>query len=243
MSISKLDSLENLDLSTNRFFGDTLPFFGDKSNLDTIDLSYNNFSGNTPINFPKGIRNLYLGGNKFSGNMAQDLTKLVNLRILDILENNITGDLQNTLPQIQTLEVLVQRNNSLQGYITSNIHNLTSLRILDLSHNNLTGSIPQEMANLPIMIKTTHMSISFPISHSIWQIRGYFDYRDVVVSWKKSFQGLAFRNIETYSLLDLSHNKISGEISSSLGNLKALKLLNMSDSSITSESGPTTTRK
>ncbi|KAI3688321.1 hypothetical protein L1987_82032 [Smallanthus sonchifolius] len=210
MSVSKLNSLEILDLSTNRFFGDTLPFFGDKSNLDTIDLSYNNFSGNIPINFPKGIRNLYLGGNKYSGNIPRDLTKLVNLRILDIHENNITGDLQNTLPQIQTLEVLVLRNNSLQGYIPSNIHNLTSLGILDLSHNNLTGSeIPSSLGNLKAL-KLLNMSRNM-ISGRI---------------------PVSFGNLQNIESLDLSHNEISGPIPQSLVNLFQLTVLDVSNNKL-----------
>ncbi|KAI3688326.1 hypothetical protein L1987_82038 [Smallanthus sonchifolius] len=158
-----------------------------------------------------------------------NLTKLVNIQILDIHENNITGNLQDTLPQIQTLKVLVLRNNSLQGYIPTN---LTSLRIIELSWNNLTESIPQEIQNLKNMIETPQVSTPYPISHSIWSVQENFVNGDVVVSGKKSFQGVAFPNIETYCLLDLSHNRISGESPSSLGNLKALKLLNISHNMI-----------
>ncbi|KAJ0714037.1 putative leucine-rich repeat domain superfamily [Helianthus annuus] len=232
MSIFKIDTLIYLDLSTNRLFGDNLPLFGDKSMLHTLDLPYNNFSGNIPINFPKGIRHLYLCGNKFSGNLPWNLTRLVDLRVLDFHGNNITGKLQDTLPQNQALEAIILRNNSLEGYIPSNIYNLTSLRILDLSWNNLTGSLPQEMANLPIMMETHQIPTLFPTSHSILALDRDFTYRDLVVTWKKSFQGLAFRNFDTYTLLDVSHNKISGEIPSSLGNLKALKLFNISHNRI-----------
>ncbi|KAF5797455.1 putative non-specific serine/threonine protein kinase [Helianthus annuus] len=88
------------------------------------------------------------------------------------------------------------------------------------------------MANLPIMMETHQIPTLFPTSHSILAIDRDFTYRDLVVTWKKSFQGLAFRNFDTYTLLDVSHNKISGEIPSSLGSLKALKLFNISHNRI-----------
>ncbi|GKF78782.1 leucine-rich repeat-containing protein [Tanacetum coccineum] len=50
--------------------------------------------------------------------------------------------------------------------------------------------------------------------------------QDLIVNWKKYPQRL--RNLHFFVLLDLSGNNISGEIPASLGNLKALKQLNIS---------------
>ncbi|KAI3822945.1 hypothetical protein L1987_10546 [Smallanthus sonchifolius] len=230
LSISRIDGLKRLDLSKNRFSGVNFPVWGENSNLSFLDLSYNNFFCKIPVlNFPKGIRVLYLGGNKFYGNLPRSLTRLVNLTLLDLHENSITGYIQDTLPQITTLEALILRNNSLQGFIPNNISNLKSLRILDLSWNNLTGNIPQEMINLPRMIKTQNIPTSFYISHTIF-FTGFENPQpgDLVVNWKKYFRGLVVGNLDIYSLLDLSGNKISGEIPLLLGNLKALKVLNIS---------------
>ncbi|PWA28292.1 Leucine-rich repeat-containing protein [Artemisia annua] len=102
----------------------------------------------------------------------------------------------------------------------------TSLRILDLSRNNLSGSIPRQMANLPIM----NMSAS---SDHIDRFIGDLvedKLQDLLVNWKKSSQRLG--NSGIFVLLDLSGNKISGEIPASLGNLKALKQLNISHKKI-----------
>ncbi|KAI3688284.1 hypothetical protein L1987_82023 [Smallanthus sonchifolius] len=224
--LSTQKDMHLLDLSKNKLEGR----FPDK--LDTLDLSYNNFSSNIPTNFPVGIRFLYLGGNKLCGNLPWNLTKLVNLKILDVHANNITGYLHDTLPQISTLEALVLRNNSFEGYIPSSISNLSSLRILDLSHNNLTGIVPQEIGHLPGMIEPRHISTSFPIYYSIWGFGGQLYTSDLTVNWKKLLQGLTIRNIGTYCLLDLSHNRICGEMPPPLGQLKALKLLNISHNRI-----------
>ncbi|MFS7941469.1 putative non-specific serine/threonine protein kinase [Helianthus anomalus] len=131
-----------------------------------------------------------------------------------------------TRPDPTRLPGLILRNNSLQGYIPINISNVRSFRILDLSWNNLTGSFPR-------MIEPHNIPVSFPSSHPIWVSENVgLTLGDLIVNWKKCFQGLTIRNLDNYSLLDLSHNRIIGEIPPSLGNLKALKLLSISHNKI-----------
>lgn len=48
------------------------------------------------------------------------------------------------------------------------------------------------------------------------------------VNWKKVIQVLSSNSYDLYSLLDLSQNKLSGDIPASLGNLKGVKQLNIS---------------
>ncbi|GKA81892.1 leucine-rich repeat-containing protein [Tanacetum coccineum] len=214
-SVSNLTGLHLLDLSRNRFSGN-LPVLG----ADYVDLSDNDISGKIPANFPERTEILYLGGNKFASSLPINLTKLVNLRVLDLHNSIITGNLQDILPQIPTLEILILRNTSLNGFIPNSISMCTSLRILDLSKNNLTGSIPRQMANLPLM------SASSIPKDDLNEDR----LQDLIVNWKKSSQRL--RNLRFFVMLDLSGNNISGEIPASLGNLKALQQLNISHNKI-----------
>ncbi|PWA34373.1 Leucine-rich repeat-containing protein [Artemisia annua] len=225
-SISNITGLVLLDLSRNRFSGDNLPVLKARDNF-FLDLSDNDFSGKIPMNFPEGTEMLYIGGNKFSGSLPSNLTKLVNLIVLDLRNNIITGNLEDILHHFPTsLEILVLRNTSLNGFIPTNISMCSSLRILDLSRNNLTGSIPRQMANLPMM----NMSASSTrISHFIGTLNAD-TLQNLIVNWKSSSQRL--RNLRFFVLLDLSGNNISGEIPASLGNLKALKQLNISHNKI-----------
>ncbi|GKD19456.1 leucine-rich repeat-containing protein [Tanacetum coccineum] len=209
--ISSQNDWFDLDLSGNEIKEDSHMAGG------ALDLSRNNFSGELPEN---------IGGNKFAGSLPINLTKLVNLRVLDLHNSIITGNLQDILPQIPTLEILILRNTSLNGFIPNSISKCTSLRILDLSRNNLTGRIPRQIANLPRM----NMSASsYPISHLTGKPLEDL-LQDLIVNWKKYPQQL--RNLHFFVLLDLSGNNISGEIPASLGNLKALKQLNISHNKI-----------
>ena len=166
---------------------------------------------------------LPLGGNRLSGPLPSNLSSLSVLEHLDLRDNNLTGELPESLSQISTLQILNLRNNSLQGSIPETISNLSSLRILDVSNNNLTGKIPKECGNLVGMVEIPNLlsSISDLFTFSI-------EFKDLIVNWKKSKQGLSIRNLDIYTLLDLSKNQLSGEIPASLGALKALKLLNVS---------------
>ncbi|KAJ9555961.1 LOW QUALITY PROTEIN: hypothetical protein OSB04_010575 [Centaurea solstitialis] len=237
MSMSNMVHLILLDLSINKFSGHNFPDLSNVALLIYLDLSNNEFSGKIPTTLSTTIEFLYLGGNKFSGHLPQNLTKLVNLQHLDLHDNNITGYFQDVLPQSPYLQVLVLRNNSFEGFIPTTISNFSNLQILDLSRNNLTGSIPLEMANLTSMIEApVHMSTYGSI---VDYASGYgplsemrFDIEDLIVNWKSNFQDLSSHSLDMYSLLDLSNNKISGEIPASLGNLKSLKVLNISNNNI-----------
>ncbi|GKE76579.1 leucine-rich repeat-containing protein, partial [Tanacetum coccineum] len=216
----------------NNFSGELPKNLGNAKRLSKLLLSENNLSGQIPASISKIDG---LSGNKFSGNLPWNLTKLANLRLLDLQNNNIIGDLQDILHQVPSVEILILRNNSFKGFLPTNISNLSRLRILDLSSNSITGSIPQGMTKLPKMIETKVMSTSsVEDSHSIEYSSGnaLVELQDLIVNWKKSFQGLPAGNLDMYSLLDLSANRISGEIPPSIGNLKALKMLNISHNMI-----------
>ena len=225
-------ALQLLDLSRNRFSGNFPDFNADRGPA-YIDFSFNDFSGEVPTTFPVGTRFLALGGNKLSGGLPFNLTNLSNLERLELQDNNLTGELPNFLSRISTLQVLNLRNNSFQGSIPQSIFNLRSLRILDVSNNSLTGEIPQESHSLVGMIETPNLPSSIIEMHYLayseeWiglleaQVR--LNYRDLVVNWKKSKQGISTDNLNIYTLLDLSNNQLFGQIPTSLGALKALKL-------------------
>lgn len=68
---------------------------------------------------------------------------------------------------------------------------------------------------------TVHLSIEF---YDYWK-----NANRLKVNWKKVIQVLSSNSYDFYSLLDLSQNKLSGDIPASLGNLKGVKQLNISN--------------
>ena len=231
------DSITNLrftilDLSNNKFSGNSLPDFSSNMLPQVIDLSSNELSGEISTNFSILTRVLSLGKNKFSGIMSTNLNTMRILECLDIHDNKITGELPDFICQISTLRILNLRNNSFQGSIHDCISNLTSLQILDLSSNHLVGKIPAKFGNFTGMIRTSNE----PISDVPATFTPSFSFKakinDLIINWKKSTQGLSWKNLMIYSLLDLSMNQLSGEIPTTLGSLKALKVFNVSHNNL-----------
>ena len=142
-----------------------------------------------------------------------------------------------TLSQISTRQVLNLRNNNFQGSIPKSIFNLSNLRILDVSNNNLTGEIPKEFHNLIGMIEPPNSPSSILDTISLdgktfrWsnqEVQVSLEFNDLIVNWKNSKQGISINKLNIYTFLDISNNQLSGQILASLGDLKALKLLNIS---------------
>ncbi|KAJ9556127.1 hypothetical protein OSB04_010741 [Centaurea solstitialis] len=226
MSIKNIHQLWFLDFSENKFSGE-VPDFGENPLLAYISLSYNDLSGKIPTTFSIGTLMISLGGNKFFGDLPRNLTNLVNLTHLDLSDNDITGNFEDILPRIPGgLQVLSLRNNFVEGFIPRTISNLTSLHILDLSGNNLTGRIPPEIGSLARMIEIPDLASTTVL------LDPFIEFTALILNWKSSFQSLSSQNLDIYSVLDLSNNKISGEIPASLANLKYLKQLNLSHNNI-----------
>ncbi|KAM3693348.1 hypothetical protein ACJW31_08G159100 [Castanea mollissima] len=228
-------------LSDNNLTGSLPPFLFNSNNLVVLSLSRNNFHGELPsnigeipTNFSHHTRILALGKNNFSGNLSKNLINLSKLEYLDIHDNKITGEFPNFIFQISTLRTLNLRNNSLHGSIPNYISNFTNIQILDLSNNYLVGEIPAKFGNLVGMTGTTikfpYLSDYIPFNYDIFYKQKNID--GVTMIWKKSNQDLSLDRLEIYNLLDLSMNKLSGEIPASLGNLKALKVLNISHNNL-----------
>ena len=81
--------------------------------LQTLDMSYNKLSGSLPVSTAPGVlslanlvnlRSLILGGNAFTGVIPAGLTKLTQLTVMDLSNNQLTGSAINgTLPWYCTI--------------------------------------------------------------------------------------------------------------------------------------------
>ncbi|GMI80833.1 MDIS1-INTERACTING RECEPTOR LIKE KINASE2 [Hibiscus trionum] len=95
LEVGNFKALRYLDLSNNKFIGPLPPRIGDCSILQELSLSYNRMNGSIPIQFSYCLDTL-------------------NLRILNLSHNNLTGMIPESL---MALEVLNLSCNSLVGPI------------------------------------------------------------------------------------------------------------------------------
>ncbi|XVF56579.1 hypothetical protein PTKIN_Ptkin06aG0132500 [Pterospermum kingtungense] len=106
------------------------------------------------------------------------------------------------------------------------------LQVLDLSHNNLSGTIPSCINNLTAMARFTSLEARISSVYSYYDqdffsnLNGSYDDHLAVI-WK----GVEQQYGNTLGLLkniDLSNNKLSGEVPAAIASLQGFITLNLS---------------
>ncbi|KAJ0519974.1 putative non-specific serine/threonine protein kinase [Helianthus annuus] len=138
--------LHSLVLSNTSISG-PLPTWLRKMPIPFMDLSHNNLSG--PLtNLPNFPSCLFLQNNIFNQSIPRSLCKRIDLQILDLSRNRLTGKIPNCFQNLQNLEFMKSSSNELHGVISSFIGNISLLQFLKLNDNNFNGELPPEIWNL-----------------------------------------------------------------------------------------------
>ncbi|XP_077226325.1 polygalacturonase inhibitor-like [Tasmannia lanceolata] len=187
-----------------------------------------------------------------TGTIPPAIGKLNNLQLLQLTSNSLSGSIPEFLGTLQPLNVLVLSSNKFSGTIPSILANLTNLNAIWLDHNQLTGNIPESFGGLQGSVPELHLDHN-QFSGLIPASLGNIDFSVIDFSWNK-LQGDAsmlfsakksteiidishnlfdfdFSNVmfpQTLTNLDISHNKIRGNIPSTMTGLQDLQFLNVS---------------
>ncbi|KAJ0577345.1 putative non-specific serine/threonine protein kinase [Helianthus annuus] len=251
-SLCTRTGLEILDLSKNRLTGIIPNCLLNLQHLSMMILSSNGLSGVIPSflgRISPALSWLNLNNNSFTGELPQDLGKLHALTVLDLGDNEFSGKIPEWIGEKLTrLMVLRLHKNNFSGRIPQSLCKNSRLQILDIAHNNLIGQVPRCFGELYGMVEASHQDIrngSFSSSDEnvIQVIKGsdleYSKTLDLVFNMDLSSNKLVGQipeELMTLSLLvglNLSHNHLSGGIPSSIGNMKALFSLDFADNKLT----------
>eukprot|EP01018_Ginkgo_biloba_P025682 Gb_11073 [translate_table: standard] len=179
LALGRLQKLEKMDLSFNKFEGSIPSEIGQQTGLgllslsgnipaslgqswrlEELDLSDNKLRGKIPPEVA-GLRNvifLNLSGNMLEGRLPPQVDKMIHVQTIDISKNNLSGKIPATIESCSELQSLNLAWNALQGPIPNTFAQLKSLEDMDLSYNNLSGSIPKSLAKLGML---RHLNLSF----------------------------------------------------------------------------------
>ncbi|KAH9718114.1 hypothetical protein KPL71_022093 [Citrus sinensis] len=145
-NLSKATHLQYLDLSSNNFYGPLPPVSSNE--LYGIDLSNNYFSGSIfqilchRLKESKELEILYLGENILSGEIPDCWMNFQSLKVLNLGNNNFTGNLPLSMGTLSSLQSLHLQKNTLFGKIPESFKNCTQLLALNIADNQFSGNVP-----------------------------------------------------------------------------------------------------
>ncbi|KAL7196138.1 hypothetical protein ACSBR1_036205 [Camellia fascicularis] len=253
-SIGNMTSLGTLIIRNNSFNGEfpcaLVPYV-------FMDISYNSFSGSilpSCSNPHLGrVEHMHLQGNKFTGLIPRALLNSSYLLTFDIRENNFSGSIPDSIGVVSSLRILLLRGNQLSGSIPTQLCQLNKLNLIDLSNNYFNGSIPRcfsnitfgtigasDLAFMPIRISFTAGDATYFYGGILesnfmpYDEEYIYDEVDQIEFVTKNRSSSYKGNILNFmSGLDLSCNKLIGEIPFELGQLSSVHALNLSHNLLT----------
>ncbi|PIA29330.1 hypothetical protein AQUCO_06100091v1 [Aquilegia coerulea] len=231
--VGLLKDLERIQVDSNRLGNgltgdlDFITSLTNCSNLQVLSMALNYFGGKLPnsiANLSTRVNELYLGGNQISGTIPSDVVNLDNLMILALEVNLMSGIIPESIGNFQKLQILSLQGNKFSGPIPSSVGNISQLYYLDVSDNELEGNISslEECKFLQTFnLSYNHLSGTIPAQVLV----SLSDRLTRIILAHNSFIGSLppeVENLRNLQMLDISDNKISGEIPSNLGRCLSL---------------------
>ncbi|CBI24354.3 unnamed protein product, partial [Vitis vinifera] len=188
-----LEKLKYIDFRANGFSGDIMRLLSELGSVVHVDLSSNQFSGSLDLG---------LGKSSF----------VSSIQYFNISCNSLVGQLfaHDGMPYFDSLEVFDASNNQLVGAIPS-FNFVVSLQILRLGRNHLTGSLPEALFQESSMILSE-------LDLGLNQLEG--PVGSITSATLKNLNlssnrltGLLPARVGHCSIIDLSNNMLSGNLS------------------------------
>ncbi|KAL7616490.1 hypothetical protein Lser_V15G01266 [Lactuca serriola] len=250
--ITNIRGLTQLVVRNNSFKG---RFPCGIAQVSVLDISQNYFSGPIPSCLLKfqisNMQHLHMGSNRFTGSVPKFFRSLTIILTLDISNNDLSGRIPKFLGKLSTLRILLLRKNKFSGSIPKQLCKLRDVSLLDLSNNHLSGSIPSCLQNITgghdlAFIKRGRWGFGFSIESSYHYESTNFGFHpsiptsetvetqnEVEFTTKTLFLHYKGDILDYMTGLDLSSNKLTGEIPQELGLLSQIRALNLSHNQLT----------
>ncbi|KAG5106531.1 hypothetical protein JHK82_043501 [Glycine max] len=224
--------LEFLNLASNNLLGEIPDCWMNWTFLVDVNLQSNHFVGNLPLSMGSlaELQSLQIRNNTLSRIFPTSLKKNNKSISLDIGENNLSGTIPIWIEEkFLNMKILCLQSNSFAGHIPNEICQMSILQVLDHAQNYPPGNIPSCFSNLSAM--TLMNQSPYPLISSYALNITEYSLRLGIVSvllWLKG-RGDEYKNILDFiTNIDLSSNKLLGEIPREITDLNGSNFLNLS---------------
>ncbi|PWA61265.1 leucine-rich repeat protein [Artemisia annua] len=196
--------------------------------IDLLDLSHNKLSGpltNLPNEGSVDVSDsyskaLFLQDNLFNESIPMSLCRIIDLKILDLSRNRLTGRIPECLGNMRNLHIMQFSSNQLSGVIPRKLNGMINGSSFEKDPRDLWSekNLNQVMKGVSLEYTTT--------------------FRNVINMDLSSNNLVGEIPVELMSLsallgLNLSNNLLNGGIPDSIGNMKALNSLDFSGNQLT----------
>ncbi|XP_010486706.1 PREDICTED: receptor-like protein 12 [Camelina sativa] len=238
-SIGNLSQLTDLSIWENNLVGEIPSSFGNLNKMNFFHASQNAFTGTIPSSLftIPSLTYIILSDNQLNGTLEfGNTSSLSNLKWLVIGNNNFKGPIPRSISKFVNLSGLELSHFDTQGRLVdfSIFSPLKSLMSLDLSYLNSTTTIDlydilsysKSLSHLDLSgnhVSTTNKSsVSNPLSQEI-------DSLSLSGCGITEFPAELLRTLHGMGFLDISNNKIEGQVPAWLWTLPNLRYVNLSN--------------
>lgn len=177
---------------------------------------------------PQTVKSIYLPKLGLTGSIPDEIGLITDLRKLDLYDNRVSGGLARGMERLDNLESLILYRNNLEGNIPGwLLATLPKLETVNFAKNQLTGDFPSLMQNSSLVnLNLEDNSFKFDIQDIGPQpkLKALFlDKNDVFGKLTED----VLESMKELEVLDLSENKIKGDLPSNLFDSSKLIVLDL----------------